>query len=85
MTKTDAVMYAPQGIRINAICPGYVATPLLQAATGTAMLAAEIAKVPQQRLGEMEEIADAISFLASPMSSFMAGVGMVVDGGYTAQ
>lgn len=85
MTKTDAVMYASQGIRINAICPGYVGTPLLKAATGSGVMAAEVAKVPQQRLGEMEEIADAITFLASPMSSFMAGVGLVVDGGYTAQ
>jgi NAD(P)-dependent dehydrogenase (short-subunit alcohol dehydrogenase family) len=45
----------------------------------------EVAKVPQGRLGEMEEIADSISFLASPMSSFMAGHGLAVDGGYTCQ
>jgi len=48
-------------------------------------MAAEVAKVPQGRLGEMEEIADAISFLASPMSSFMTGHGLAVDGGYTCQ
>jgi len=48
-------------------------------------MAAEVAKVPQQRLGEMEEIADSITFLASPMSSFMTGVGLAVDGGYTCQ
>jgi NAD(P)-dependent dehydrogenase (short-subunit alcohol dehydrogenase family) len=46
---------------------------------------AEVAKVPQGRLGEMEEIADGISFLASQMSSFMAGQGLVIDGGYTCQ
>lgn len=44
----------------------------------------EIAKVPQGRLGEMEEIADSIMFLASPLSSFMCGTGLVVDGGFTA-
>ena len=44
----------------------------------------EVAKVPQGRLGEMEEIADTIMFLASPLSSFMAGTGLVVDGGFTA-
>ncbi len=44
----------------------------------------EVAKVPQGRLGEMEEIADSIVFLASPMSSFMTGSGLVVDGGFTA-
>lgn len=48
-------------------------------------MAAEVAKAPQQRLGEMEEIADAITFLASDMSSFMTGQGLVVDGGYTCQ
>ncbi|KAK5169771.1 uncharacterized protein LTR77_005749 [Saxophila tyrrhenica] len=84
LTKTDAVAYAAQGIRINAICPGYVGTPLLQQATETGVMDGEIAKVPQGRLGEMEEIADSIVFLASPMSSFMTGSGLVVDGGFTA-
>ncbi|TKA64007.1 hypothetical protein B0A55_09407 [Friedmanniomyces simplex] len=85
LTKTDAVMYAPRGIRINAMCPGYVATPLLKASVASGGMSAEVAKVPQQRLGEMEEIADSITFLASPMSSFMAGHGLAVDGGYTCQ
>ena len=44
---------------------------------------AEVGKVPQGRLGEMEEIADCITFLASPMASFMTGPGLVADGGYT--
>ncbi|OQN98113.1 hypothetical protein B0A48_15945 [Cryoendolithus antarcticus] len=85
LTKTDAVMYAAQGIRINAMCPGYVGTPLLKAATAGGVMAAEVQKVPQQRLGDMEEIADGITFLASPMSSFMTGQGLAVDGGYTCQ
>ncbi|KAK3679178.1 hypothetical protein LTR78_000739 [Recurvomyces mirabilis] len=85
LTKTDAVMYAQQGIRVNAICPGYVGTPLLKAATAGGVMDAEIEKVPQKRLGEMEEIADGIVFLASPMSSFMTGQGLVIDGGYTCQ
>jgi NAD(P)-dependent dehydrogenase (short-subunit alcohol dehydrogenase family) len=45
----------------------------------------EIAKVPQARFGEMEEVADSIVFLASPMSSFVTGTTLAVDGGYTAQ
>lgn len=85
LTKTDAVAYAPQGIKINAMCPGYVATPLLKGASDSGAMGAEVAKVPQQRLGEMEEIADSIVFLASPMSSFMTGASLIVDGGYTAQ
>lgn len=85
LTKTDAVAYASQGIRINAMCPGYVATPLLKSASAEGVMAGEVAKVPQGRLGEMEEIADAIVYLASPMSSFMTGATLAVDGGYTAQ
>lgn len=83
MTKTDAIMYAPHGIRINAMCPGYIGTPLLKQATAAGIMADEVARVPQGRLGEIEEIADAISFLASPMSSFMCGIGLDVSGGYT--
>lgn len=48
-------------------------------------MAKEVEKVPMGRLGEMEEIGDAIAFLGSEMSSFMCGAGMVVDGGFTAQ
>jgi NAD(P)-dependent dehydrogenase (short-subunit alcohol dehydrogenase family) len=80
LTKTDAIYYAPQHIRINAMCPGYIGTPLLKThALGSAM-ESELARVPMQRFGEMEEIADSIAFLASPMSSFMCGQGLVVDG-----
>lgn len=85
LTKTDAVMYASQGIRINAMCPGYIATPLLKSASAEGVMAGELAKVPQGRLGEIEEIADSIVYLASPMSSFMTGATLAVDGGYTAQ
>jgi NAD(P)-dependent dehydrogenase (short-subunit alcohol dehydrogenase family) len=81
LTKTDAVFYAPQQIRINAICPGYIATPLLKAHTGVgSAMQQEIGRVPMGRFGEMEEIADSIAFLASPMSSFMCGTGLIVDG-----
>ncbi|CAK4031913.1 Hypothetical predicted protein [Lecanosticta acicola] len=84
LTRTDAAAYAKEGIRINAICPGYVATPLLKNSSSLAAMQAEIAKVPQQRLGDMEEIADSIVYMASPMASFMTGSAMTVDGGYTA-
>ncbi|KAF2841024.1 oxidoreductase [Patellaria atrata CBS 101060] len=84
LTKTDALQYAPLHIRINAICPGYVATPLLKASASSEAMAREIDRVPMKRLGEMEEIADAVVFLCSRMSSFMTGTGLVVDGGWTA-
>lgn len=86
LTKGDANSYGDQGIRINAICPGYVETPLLQqsmAQDPDSPLAAEIARVPLKRLATMEEIADSIVVLASPMSSFMQGASLVVDGGFT--
>lgn len=85
MTRADAIAYARDGIRINAINPGYVATPLLESATGSDMMAREIERTPMGRLAHMEEIADAIVFLASPMSSFMTGACLVVDGGFTVQ
>jgi NAD(P)-dependent dehydrogenase (short-subunit alcohol dehydrogenase family) len=80
LTKTDAIFYAPQHIRINAMCPGYIGTPLLLAATASGVMKGELERVPMGRFGEMEEIADGIAFLASPMSSFMCGHGLIVDG-----
>jgi NAD(P)-dependent dehydrogenase (short-subunit alcohol dehydrogenase family) len=75
--------YAAHGIRINAICPGYVNTPLLKEAVASGAMDAEIARTPLMRLADVEEIADSIVFLASPMASFMTGAALVVDGGYT--
>lgn len=87
LTKTDAVFYARDKIRINAICPGYTRTPLLaqsQALDADGPMKHEIEKTPMGRLGTMEEIADCMVFLASPMSSFMTGAALVPDGGFTA-
>jgi len=88
LTKNDAGTYASQGIRINSICPGYIDTPLIkgqdaQPAMSKEMVS-ELAKVPMGRLGDIEEIADSIVYMASPMASFMTGSAVVVDGGYTA-
>ncbi|KAI9371748.1 hypothetical protein BJX61DRAFT_11930 [Aspergillus egyptiacus] len=84
LTRADAVAYAPQDIRINAICPGYVATPLIHDGVSEWMQK-EIEKTPAGRLATADEIADHITFLASPMSSFMFGAAMVADGGFTVQ
>ncbi|KAL4908678.1 hypothetical protein BDW74DRAFT_166271 [Aspergillus multicolor] len=80
LTRADAVAYAPKGIRINAICPGYVETPLVQSTMHTGAIQREIEKIPIGRLASMEEIADHITFLASPLSSYMYGSAMVADG-----
>ncbi|RYP83554.1 hypothetical protein DL769_001341 [Monosporascus sp. CRB-8-3] len=86
LTKSDANSYGNQGIRINAICPSYVAIPLLVqylSQVPDSPLAAEVARTPLKRMATMEEIADSIVLLASPMSSFMQGASLVVDGGCT--
>ncbi|RAL11427.1 SDR family NAD(P)-dependent oxidoreductase [Aspergillus homomorphus CBS 101889] len=83
LTKSDARIYAEQGIRINAVCPGWVRTPLMQSELDSGALSAEILSAPVKRIAETEEIASAILFLASPMSSFVYGAGLMVDGGYS--
>lgn len=79
MPTQDATAFAKEGIRINAICPGYVKTNLVQNAAN-ASLSEEFKKIPMGRLAQIEEIADSIVFLASPMSSYMTGATLVVDG-----
>lgn len=87
LTKADAIFYGrPEfAVRINAMCPGYVATPLIVDSMKRGLAASmedEIKKVPMGRMAEMEEIADSITFLSSPMASYACGLGLVVDGGY---
>lgn len=86
LTKADANSYGGMGIRINAICPGYVETPLLKNAMAqdpNSPLAADLARTPLRRLATMEEVGDSIVLMASPMNSFMQGASIVCDGGFT--
>lgn len=86
MTKSAGVEYAPRGIRINAICPGTIDTPMVQdMLKGQAGAMAEILKEqPVGRLGRADEIAAAVLWLCSPAASFVVGVGLPIDGGFTA-
>lgn len=84
LTQTLAIDYGAQNIRVNAVCPGYIDTPLLQAIQGPARQAL-IDLHPQGRLGKPEEVASAVLFLASDAASFVNGTTLLVDGGYTAQ
>lgn len=84
LTQTLAIDYAAKGIRINAVCPGYIDTPLLSAAD--AQQKETLAKLhPIGRLGKPEEVANVVLFLASDEASFVNGAAILVDGGYTAQ
>jgi NAD(P)-dependent dehydrogenase (short-subunit alcohol dehydrogenase family) len=88
LTQTAALEYAQQGIRINAICPGFIVTPLLDKAGITDDSDSQnfIESLhPMKRLGTAEEIARAFMFLASEDSSFITGTCLEVDGGYLAQ
>lgn len=88
MTRSMAVDLAPQGIRVNAVCPGTIDTPLyrrhLASVTDAKAIEQETIRLhPIGRIGRPEEVADAVSFLASDEASFITGVILPVDGGYT--
>ncbi|KAI0015715.1 hypothetical protein F4780DRAFT_783923 [Xylariomycetidae sp. FL0641] len=86
LTRADANTYGRLGIRINAVCPGYVETPLLAEQMKVRPALGNVADgTSLGRLAAPDEIADAIAFLASPLASYMQGTAMVVDGGFTAQ
>ncbi|GAB3377838.1 SDR family oxidoreductase [Spongiibacter taiwanensis] len=83
MTKTAAAEYGRHGIRVNAICPGVIATPLI-AHIDENIVAAAKAHTPAGRLGEVEEVANLALYLASDESRFVTGADMLIDGGMTA-
>lgn len=86
LTTSAALEYAAKGIRINAVCPGLIQTPMSEqmAANGQAdALDAMLKDVPIARLGRPEEIADAVLWLCSSASGFVVGHALTVDGGYT--
>src|SRR4051812_27690690 len=87
LTRAAALDYAAQNIRINAVCPGYIDTPMMGRFTGGTPegRAKVIAEEPAGRMGKPEEIAAAVIFLCSDAAAFMVGHAMVIDGGQTVQ
>jgi NAD(P)-dependent dehydrogenase (short-subunit alcohol dehydrogenase family) len=83
LTKTAAIEYAQDGIRVNCVNPGYIETPMTKE-TMEERFDEIMAKVPMRRLGIPEEIAEAVVWLCSEKASFMTGASHVVDGGYSA-
>ncbi|GJD61106.1 SDR family NAD(P)-dependent oxidoreductase [Methylobacterium frigidaeris] len=83
LTKSLAIAYAPDGIRVNAVAPGWIATPLTQALQDDPARAGPIlARTPLGRWGTPSDVAAAVTFLVSPAAAFMTGVVLPVDGGY---
>jgi NAD(P)-dependent dehydrogenase (short-subunit alcohol dehydrogenase family) len=87
LTRSAALEYAPRGIRINAICPGTIETPMVTRMIDSGDLdrAEAEANQPINRLGTAEEMAAAVLWLCSPGAGFVVGVALPVDGGYTAR
>jgi NAD(P)-dependent dehydrogenase (short-subunit alcohol dehydrogenase family) len=86
LTRSAALEYAPRGVRINAVCPGTIDTPMVadMLAKGELNMAEALRNQPIGRLGTADEIVAAVLWLCSPGASFVVGVGLPVDGGYTA-
>jgi NAD(P)-dependent dehydrogenase (short-subunit alcohol dehydrogenase family) len=85
LTRSAALDYAKQGIRINAVNPGLIATEMMNRFTTTGTTLEQLTSiVPMGRLGQSEEIAATVVFLCSDAASYITGQSLLVDGGYTA-
>lgn len=87
LTKSAALEYGPRGVRINSVCPGTISTPMVDAMVEGGELDRSRAEAGQaiDRLGTADEIAQAVLWLCSPGASYVTGIALPVDGGYTAQ
>jgi NAD(P)-dependent dehydrogenase (short-subunit alcohol dehydrogenase family) len=83
LTKSTAIEYAQDGIRVNCVNPGYITTPMTEEIVKT-RFDEVMAKVPMNRMGVPEEIAEAVVWMCSDKASFMTGAAQVIDGGYYA-
>lgn len=85
-TRSAAMRWADEGIRVNAVCPGAIVTPMTDATVSDPQAAAFLSQMhPMGRMGEAREVADAVIFLCSDKASFITGHPLAVDGGYLAR
>jgi len=85
-TKSAAIQYASEGIRVNSVHPGPIATPMTEARRSDAAVhQLRVSRIPLGRYGESEDVAYGVLYLASDESSFVTGSELVIDGGWTAQ
>lgn len=85
LTRQMALAHAPENIRVNCICPGYIATPIIQGILDNPeRLKRTAARHPMGRIGQPEEVAATVAFLASDEAAFITGAILAVDGGYLA-
>ena len=85
LTKTAALEYSKSGLRINAVCPGFIKTPIHGPILEKEREAFYASLHPIGRMGEAQEVADLVAYLCSEQASFITGGYYLVDGGYTAQ
>ena len=84
LTKTAAIEYAPQGVLVNAVCPGFVATDMTYRNNDEATIAGLVAQIPAGRLAEPADVAELVCWLGSARNAYVAGQVIGVDGGYLA-
>lgn len=81
LSKSDALDYGPSQIRVNCVGPGNILTPMLKSSMGDDQMKKMESITPLRRLGRPEDIGNAVSWLSSPMASYLTGVFLPVDGG----
>jgi NAD(P)-dependent dehydrogenase (short-subunit alcohol dehydrogenase family) len=85
LTKNVALHWSTEGIRVNSIHPGFIETPILEAARGTEIWDGMTALTPMGRLGQPDDIAAGVAYLASDDAAFVTGLELYIDGGYMAR
>jgi NAD(P)-dependent dehydrogenase (short-subunit alcohol dehydrogenase family) len=85
LTKNAAIHWAERGIRVNSVHPGFIDTPLIEAARGTELETAMLDVTPMRRLGKAADVAAGIAYLASDDAAFVTGLELYIDGGYMAR